>query len=343
MTAPFGYRSSGKGKPIVPHEAFAPIAKAALEGYASRHFQTHGEVRAFIEHHPDFRANRKKPQVGNDFVKDLLSRSIYAGYYDYAPWGVPVTKGKHQPLISMQTHEKIKNRLNQRVTAPFRKDIAPDFPLRGFIVCADCASPLTSYWATNRKKVRYPYYECFNKGCSHYRKAIPREKLELAFEKYLGRLEPSADIVVAASAMLKDMWDARQNHVADRRKALKSNARKIEAEVEGFLDRIVETANPSIISAYEKRVTHLQTQLAILAEEEATIDKKQPPFQDLFEHTIEVLSTPCNVWKKNGLSLEAFGAENRVCRTTAIQPQRGASNRKNYLCIQGVICPEGRQ
>ncbi|WP_432280468.1 recombinase family protein [Tropicimonas omnivorans] len=341
MKAPFGYRSDGKGKVMVPHETFAPIAKAALEGYASGHFQTHGEVRTFIEKHPDFRAQRKNPRVGNNFVKDLLSRSIYAGYYDYAPWGVPVTKGKHQPLISMQTHKKIQDRLDQRVTAPFRKDIAKDFPLRGFIVCADCGSPLTSYWAANRKKVRYPYYECHKKGCPSHRKAIPREKLEREFENYLRRLEPSADIVVAARAMLKDMWDGRRAHLATRRKSIKGDAKKIEMEIEGFLDRIVETTNPSIVSAYEKRVTHLQGQLAILEEEEANLDKKQPAFEDMFEHTVEILSTPCKIWQKTDLRWKRLVLKSVFAERLPYSRIKGLRTGKTTFAFNALSSPKG--
>ena len=300
MKAPFGYRSDGKGKVIVPHETFAPIAKAALEGYASGHFQTHREVRSFIEQHPEFRANRKTARLGNNFVKDMLKRSIYAGYFEYAPWDVPMTKGKHEPLISIGTHKKIQDRLSQRVTAPFRKDIALDFPLRGFIVCADCGSPLTGYWATNRKKVKYPYYECHKKGCESSRKAIPRDKLELEFVELLGQLQPSADIVAAARAILKDMWKQREAHLLDRRKVLKANMQKIEAEIEGFLDRIVETRNPSIVSAYEKRISNLQREMMVFEEEQSNLGKKQPDFEELFEHTINILSSPCEIWKNKG-------------------------------------------
>ena len=341
MKAPFGYRSDGKGKVMVPHETFAPIAKAALEGYASGHFQTHGEVRTFIEDHPDFKVGRKKPRVGNNFVKNLLSRSIYAGYFDYAPWGVPVTKGKHQPLISLETHKKIQDRLNQRVTAPFRKDIALDFPLRGFILCADCGSPLTSYWATNRKKVRYPYYECHKKGCASHRKAIPREKLEIEFEECLDQLQPSADIVVAARAMLKDMWDARRAHLAERRKSLTVDARKIEAEIESFLDRIVETTNPSIVSAYEKRVTHLQRQLAILEEQKANLDEKQPPFEDLFEHTIEILSTPCDIWRKRDIRWKRLVLKSVFAERLPYSRSEGLRTAKTTFAFKALSAPKG--
>ena len=65
--APFGYRSDGKGKMMVPDEVLAPTAKAALEGYASGHFQTHAEIRQFIETNPDFLAVRKAP-IGNNVV-----------------------------------------------------------------------------------------------------------------------------------------------------------------------------------------------------------------------------------------------------------------------------------
>lgn len=82
MRPPFGYRSDGKGKVIVPDENYAPIAKAALEGFACGHFQTQAEVRKFIEGHPVCIAKRRSC-IGNSVVNEMLKNILCAGYFSY--------------------------------------------------------------------------------------------------------------------------------------------------------------------------------------------------------------------------------------------------------------------
>ena len=61
-------------------------------------------------------------------------------------------KGRHEGLVSFETHEKIQKRLKESALAPARKDIAFDFPLRGFVACGDCEKPLRSCWSKGEYK-----------------------------------------------------------------------------------------------------------------------------------------------------------------------------------------------
>lgn len=74
-------------------------------------------------------------EVRFDRVTFILKHTIYAGFIEKPEWNVPLTKGKHEALISYDTHLIIQDRLNDRAVAPARKDIDQDFPLRGFLVC----------------------------------------------------------------------------------------------------------------------------------------------------------------------------------------------------------------
>ena len=49
------------------------------------------------------------------------------------------------------------------------------------------------YWAKGRNK-RYPYYECFQKGCEERRKSIRRDMIEKDFDSLLTTLRPSAGL-----------------------------------------------------------------------------------------------------------------------------------------------------
>ncbi|MEP4194545.1 MAG: recombinase family protein [Aliishimia sp.] len=218
FTAPFGYRADGKGKVMVPHETLAPIAKFALEGYASGHFQTQNEVRQYIEAQPEYQKSRKTKGTGGSFVSNMLRREIYAGYYEYKKWEIGYTEGKYEPLISMSTFKKIQMRLAEKPIASARKDVALDFPLRGFVTCADCNGSLTAAWSQGNQK-KYAYYECHEKGCISSRKSIPRDKIEGEFEEQLAKLQPSEDVVAVTKEILKDMWQQQKMLKVERKKS----------------------------------------------------------------------------------------------------------------------------
>ncbi|MEP3430952.1 MAG: recombinase family protein [Roseibium sp.] len=143
--APVGYRYKKRaehGKLLVRDEPLASIVQEALEGYAAGRFQSQAEVKRFLESHPVF------PKTATGHVKQqqvtyMLTRSVYAGLVGHEGWKLRGIPGKHEALISLETYEKIQTRRVGVVKAPMRANIHRDFPLRGFVCCADCNAPLT--------------------------------------------------------------------------------------------------------------------------------------------------------------------------------------------------------
>lgn len=135
---PTGYRyervKGHSGKMIVRDEPTASLIKEALEGFATGRFQTQAEVKRFLEPHPVFLRDQNGA-IHPQRIKNMLTNKIYAGYYEYKPWGVKLTQGKHEPLISWETCQRIQDRLKDKATAPQRADNAAEFPLRGFVTC----------------------------------------------------------------------------------------------------------------------------------------------------------------------------------------------------------------
>ena len=124
---------AGHGKLLVPDEPVSSILKEALEGYASGRFSSQSEVARYLDSCPDF---PKPPngEVQNQFIHKILGKSIYAGYIDVPKWGIYLHPGKHEPLISFETLQKIKKRMSGQAHAPARKDLDEDFPLASVIV-----------------------------------------------------------------------------------------------------------------------------------------------------------------------------------------------------------------
>ena len=211
--APVGYRYEkveGHGKLLVRDEPVASIIQEALEGFASGRFDSQGEVKRFLDAQPAYDQNRKDGEIRFEEVIRLMRRVHYAGYIEIPNWDVSLRKGHHAPLVSFETWQKVQDKLDSKEKkAPARPDLNADFPLRGFVLCGDCAGPLTACWSTSKTGKRHAYYHCYTKGCPSHRKSIKKADLEGQFVAVLKNLSPPVALLKLAAAMFKRAWEIR--------------------------------------------------------------------------------------------------------------------------------------
>jgi site-specific DNA recombinase len=300
--APIGFKyqkTSGQGKVLVRNEPLATIIQEALEGYATGRFQLQVEVKRFLESFPDFPKDRKGC-VHNQRVNELLTRVLYAGYIESDDWQVSLRPGKHEGLISLDTFKTIQSRLNTNAKTPARKNISTDFILRGFVKCGECDHNLTACWSKG-KNAHHPYYMCFKKGCSSYRKSIRREKIEGEFEQFLLSLRPSPDLFRLAKEMFRELWNYRVFFQKNHSKSLQEDIKKTERKIEQLLDRIVEAEESSVISAYEKRISQLQLDKHVMQEKISQCGRPLRGFDESFRTAMDFLSNPYELWASDKL------------------------------------------
>lgn len=348
---PRGYRyekTRGEGNMLVRDEPLASIIQEALEGYSSGRFETQVEVKRFLESQPLYPKDRKHGEVRNQHVTDLLNQVLYAGYLESPNWDVSLRQGKHEGLISFATHLKIQERLKGSAKAAARKDINADFPLRGFVLCGDCNKPLTACWSKGKRQ-KFAYYLCHNRVCESYRKSIPRQKIEDEFEALLGAMQPAGNIFQIARSMFKELWDHRLKHRAALAQSVKREVNKIEKQIEQFLDRIVNTDTPSVITAYESRIAKLEQEKLLMTENLASCGKPQRPFGEMFEHAMAFLQNPQKLWASKRLEDKravlklTFSDRLAYCRNQGFRTPQTALPFKALGLIQSGECELARQ
>ena len=296
--APRGYRYEkrrGEGSVLVLDEPIASILTEALEGYASGRFDTQAEVKRFLEAHPDYPNDTPSGTIRNQRVKELLTRVLYAGYIEHAHWNVSLRKGHHPALISMETFQRIQERLNGKPKAPARRDLSTDFPLRGFVLCDDCGTPLTSCWAKGRN-TRYAYYHCREKECDSYGKSIKRDDIEGEFSDLLTSMQPTPELVKFGFGIMSRLWQQRIDNAATQKVRLSRQLKKIEKDVDEFLDRVVEAKEPTVIQTYENKIGRLQLKKAETAERIANCGQPAQTFERTFRTAITFLANPQKLW-----------------------------------------------
>ena len=301
--APTGYRYqrvTGRGRMLMRNEPVASIVQEALEGYASERFETQADVVRFLSDASVF-PKTSHGKVRHTMVGSILTNPTYAGMIEAPNWSVSRRQGMHQGLISVETFLRIQERLKGGEYAARRKNLNAEFPLRGFVLCAHCATPLTACFSHGRHGTSHPYYLCPKRGCASYGKSIRRAKIEGEFEEMLRTAVPTEGLLHVATMMFKEIWDYRIGQAESSRKALAAHLTKIESEKAKFLTRIVETSVPAVVSAYEDRINQLESERLAIREKLAAAGKPGRSFDDGLRTALTFLSSPWKLWASGEL------------------------------------------
>lgn len=295
---PVGYKfdstKAHSGRVLVRDEPVASIVKEALEGYASGRFETQSEVKQFLERHCAFPRD-PKGEIHYQRIDNMLNQPLYAGYITVEKWNIVLHPAKHEPIISFETYQAIQARQNGQAKAPAKANLSDDFPLRGFVTCACCGKSMTGCWSQGKRE-KYPYYYCFTKGCTEFRKSIRKEKMEAEFETLLLELKPSRELFFTALDMFRELWNDRQGKSADEIIALKQELSQIDVRVGQFLDRIISTDSPRVITAYEQQIEKLEGQKIELQEKVKNCGRPVQDFEEAFQTPLEFLANPHRLW-----------------------------------------------
>ena len=304
MQAPVGYRYqrvTGRGKMLVRDEPAASVVIEALEGFAYGRFENQAAVQRFLQDNPLFPKD-KTGRIVHQRVALMLNQPLYAGYLHMPSWDISLRQAQHEPLVSYQVYQRIQERLAGGVYAPRQQNLNEDFPLRGYVACADCGNPFTACWSKGTHS-KHPYYLCSKRGCASYGKSIRRAKIEGEFEDMLKSLTPSESLFKVATMMFKDLWESRQARATSEAKALKSELVKVEKQVDQLLERILEAKVPSVIAAYESRIQTLEEQKVEIVERMRDSGRPKNTFDGSLRTALSFLANPWNLWGSGQLEL----------------------------------------
>ena len=341
--APIGLKYEhvpGRGNMLTREEPFASTIEEAMTGFASGRFASQAEVARFLESHPEFPKNRLG-KVTVEAANRILTRTLYAGLIQKAEWGIPLQEGQHEGLVSVETFDRIKQRLKETAYAPVRPDLNEAFVLRGSVACGCCGELLTSCFSKSKTGKRHPYYLCFNKKCNVYRRSIRRDVIERDFDALLATMQPSRMLFDLLYRMMKKAWDMRLKTAGAMRKALDKEMAALKAQLAKLVDRLVETSSPSVVDALEGRIADLERQQLVLTEKRQNIGKPQGTFEDAFELAGTFLVNPHKLWEKGDFTLRktvlklAFTRPIPYCRETGFRTPEIALPFKALGAISG--------
>lgn len=286
------------GKILKPKYPEARYIKEALEGFASGRFKTQAEISRFLKSKGFF---KKKNTYYHSATNRMLRRVEYAGYVEFPAWEVSRRKGNHEALISLETFNRIQERLSGKVMLKYREDIDEDFPLRGFVLCDGCGKELTASWSKGRKS-RYPYYHCVRVGCPLKYQSISRKDLEDSVKAIFKNITPKPELLDYVKSRLLDKWQSVQHDADSARRNVENSIIKIRSRIQGLVDMIDTNKPRAVVEAYEKQIEELSRMELLERDKLARISDQKINFGTALDAILEVLANPYDYWERGDLT-----------------------------------------
>lgn len=294
--APLGYAwlpGDEKGRVIAVDPERAPLVRMAFELIAEGTCNSAEALRRV--NRAGLRTRRGRP-VSKQAFSDMLRLPIYYGRVVYPPWGIDVD-GKHEAIVQPMVWHRAQRVLDGRAPAPASRGKRldhPDFPLRRFVLCGACGTPLTAEWARGRS-ARYPYYRCRRSDCRAVR--ARKDDFEEEFVAFLRRLQPTRGYMELLRLIVVDVWSGERTAARDEARRQQRRA----AELRERKDRLVEAYlfERSIDrDTYERLLAGITVDLADaeMASEEAR--GEEIDVDALLDYAIAVLTRADRLWRE---------------------------------------------
>ncbi|MEN9328655.1 MAG: hypothetical protein RI947_1463 [Candidatus Parcubacteria bacterium] len=287
-----------KGKLLQANEPQASIYKAAIEGYANNLFFTLEEVRQFILN--EYQKTGITRPLSIHGTQEILTELLYTGYMEFKPWGIEFKKGKHDGFITLETYNRVQEKMSGKSKPPLRKDYSLDFPLRGFVTCATCNNPMTASWNKGRSN-RYPNYWCRTPNCLFKYRTINKNRIESDFETLLEVTSPPSEAFRLAKEIFIEAWEKNKTNYKQQSSRSTQELKELDIRTQNYFDRISKTKDDELIGLYEKEIKKLNEQKRKIHLDSNTPLFSQSDFGTVVTVVLKTLEKPLQLWKSDDL------------------------------------------
>jgi site-specific DNA recombinase len=219
----------------------------------------------------------------NTFIT-MLRNPVYMGYMRSGKWGTQ--KGLHEPIVSDHTFRNVQLILKGKkpIAAPYQRNRA-DFPLRRFLRCSECDTPLTGGPSRSRTGRKYDYYRCYK--CRAV-SSLPAEKASAEFLELLDQLRVGSSFTTEFTALVKEEWATRAVDSTRVVRKLKAELQEKRESQEKLLTKYLND-DPNILPHFDRINRKLESDIAALENQIAEADLEKATLEDLLEFSRSIL------------------------------------------------------
>ena len=288
----YEYTWRWSSKILKPTDEWLVISEA-LNLYADWFFSNNVEFSLYI--------NDKMPHIPIRTAEKVLLENrllFYAWFIDYPNYWVRMVNAKHEPLISVETLEKLNEKLHKKTyfLNVTRDTILEHMPLRKHLCCPICWRPFSWWPSKNKIGNLYYYYRCFNNKCPN-NKSINAEKVHKAFWEFLKTLEIKDSTIECFKIVLEELYEKECETIRKWNKKAESELKECETQINKFIDLITKTDNINLINIYEWKINELDKKKSILTKKMNTTNEimTKQSYTSLINFTMSIIKSPYNL------------------------------------------------
>ena len=301
-------------KLLVPDPVPSRGIRQVLEAFAAGRFNSKRDMVRFLQEKGYFERVRRWPGSKYDNALERILDNIwfYAGFIEYAPWGISRRPAQHQAIISESIALQVEERLQARPTIALSKNRNEEYVLRNFVRCSACGRPLT---ASSTKGGRFKRYHCYRPDCELYGKNIPCHKLHADFEDLLMQLTASDQTMKVIRELAGRAWKIRLEEWQRQNASHEARLLRIQEESGSLVRRLSKIENETVAQAIESEIAALEEERKKIERALEKGREKQPDFEEAFQKVGTVLQNPYLLWKRG--SLDTKKLVHRIVFTSA--------------------------
>lgn len=304
---PVGYKTKeapAGGRMLIKDEPSATYVAEVLELYANNSLNSIREVRDYLK--------GRWIILNQSTVWRMLNNILYTGMIQYSKAtyekdgilkkkrNVSLREWKHEWIISMETFEKIKKKLQRKKTYTHEiKLINEEYPLRGFVVCTCCNLPLTSWKSRSKSWKQFPYYQ-FNIKCLNKWKSINADILHKQFSYILKRITIPKHFITSIRKNIVKEFNAKLKVNKNSKKYLEKELTKLELLNNAIIDKITTTTSMTVQQSLEKKVEENIKLIENLNQDIKSVDEVSDITKKI-DGACKVLTDVHRVWEKENV------------------------------------------
>ena len=295
--APLGYLNVSSqnqtGANLVPDAERAPLIRKAFELYGTG-TETKAKVLRLVTS-LGLKTQRGCSLTPQTFEK-MLRNPLYCGWIVIPSWSVR-ERGSFAPLVSEELFRRVQDILDgKRLSVSAHQRNNPDFPLRVFVTCGACGTPLTGSWSKGRKG-RYPYYRCRSSHCRAVN--VRRDRLETNFAALLERLAPERRYMRLFKEIVRQVWKQRVSASESILRAVKAKLADLENRKNRLVDFLLEGRLDQ--QTYDEQAARLRVEVESAERDLREANLEQMDVEAVLTFAEKLVERPQQLWLESTL------------------------------------------
>lgn len=237
-----------------------------------------------------------KTRMGNSLSKQtwrVICRSpIYGGllcgkWTDFqfirAKFDGPLTPAEWQKL------QRVLDGKKPIAAPPPRQRLRPEFPLRRFLCCPKCKSPVRGYFSVGRRGNRFQYYDCHNAPC---RFRVPVARAHELFVNLLREVTPTPTLLNLFRRVVLDVWEKESKSLGAESDAMHKEVLSLREEKASLIQLMKRSCeNAALLAELHKDFERVERQLSL-----TTLSHKD---REVEKYDAEAVAGTCQTFLEN--------------------------------------------